>query len=614
MLSASWVLNLSDDTGTIGNPGTSGTTAQVLSTLLQQAAALGVTVFIALGDWGSDNQIVDGKCHLGYPNCDPWVTSCGGTVIGGVSTTTPATFTEVVWSDAHSSSPFGSSSSDFGATGGGVSDTFGVPEYQTAAGIAPLSKNDNKVRRGAPDVAGMVALKGFLMNGSGYSFTGTSCVAPLYAGLTAVLNATLGQSIGFLNPTIYLHGASVCRDVTSGNNTSGDTPKPPTAAAPFYSAGQGWDACTGWGSINGTALLKALRANQPIAGIAVSQQFGLTQTDAFIVDQTGTLNVVWVDGGGAWNGPGRIGPVGAFAAGAPLVASQQFGLTQTDVFLIDKNGTLNVFWVDGGGTWNGPGFIHGGLPPGASLAASRQFGLTQTDVFVVDENGTLNVFWVDGGGAWNGPGLLPGAGALPPGAPLAAIQQFGLTQTDVFAIDRNGTLNVFWVDGGGAWNGPGHIGPAGAFPPGAHIAVSQQFGLTQTDVFVVDKNGTLNVFWVDGGGAWNGPGHIGPAGAFPPGAPLAASQQLGLTQTDVFIVDKSGTLNVFWVDGGGAWQGPGRLGSAGIYAPGAIIAASQQFGLTQTDVFAVARDGAVMNLMWVDGGGAWQGPGALLPG
>jgi hypothetical protein len=77
---------------------------------------------------------------------------------------------------------------------------------------------------------------------------------------------------------------------------------------------------------------------------------------------------------------------------------------------------------------------------------------------------------------------------------------------DVFLVDKNGRLNVFWVDNAGAWNGPGKIGPAGNAAPGASVAASQQFGISnQTDVFLIDKNGQLNVFWVDSAGAWNGP-------------------------------------------------------------------------------------------------------------
>ena len=254
VLSASWVMTLSDDSGTIGDPSNSGSMASVLDGLLQKAAARLITVFLPIGDWGADDADPDTHCHVAFPNSDPWATSCGGTIIGTVSGT-PPNWDEWVWSDAFSSSssPFGSPTADFGATGGGVSDTFPVPSWQTSAGVNQKSKNDDKVRRGLPDITGMVALTGFFLNGGGYAFTGTSCVAPLYAGMTACLNSALGQPVGFLNPTIYANATEICRDITHGNNDSGDTPD-----SPYYTAAVGWDACSGWGTVDGTKLLTTL--------------------------------------------------------------------------------------------------------------------------------------------------------------------------------------------------------------------------------------------------------------------------------------------------------------------------------------------------------------------
>jgi hypothetical protein len=147
------------------------------------------------------------------------------------------------------------------------------------------------------------------------------------------------------------------------------------------------------------------------------------------------------------------------------------------------------------------------------------------------------------------------AGKFPPGAPLAASPQYGVqNQTDVFAIDNNGQLQGFWVTGGGNWQGPVGLGPAGTFPPRAALAV---YGAhNQTEVFAISNNGQLQVFWVVGNGAWAGPVGKGPAGRFPPGAPLAASPQFGVSnQTDVFAIGNDGLLNIFWVTDG-AWRGP----------------------------------------------------------
>ena len=261
VLSASWVLRLSDDPGTIGNPAASGSMAHVLSGYFQSAAMRGITVLIALGDWGAANQATDTHCHVSYPNSDPWLTSCGGTIIGNISAAPPTAFEEFAWSDANTASPF--DQAPYTTTGGGVSDTFLVPPYQTAAGVLPISQNDGNARRGVPDVAGMVAFTGLVLNNGGFTFTGTSCVAPLYAGLVAVINAFLGHSVGFLNPTLYQYGPEICNDVRFGNNDSGYTPD-----SPFYTAGPGWDACTGWGSIDGRRLLAAM-APAPIIETAI---------------------------------------------------------------------------------------------------------------------------------------------------------------------------------------------------------------------------------------------------------------------------------------------------------------------------------------------------------
>jgi kumamolisin len=67
------------------------------------------------------------------------------------------------------------------------------------------------------------------------------------------LNESLGSPVGFLNPLLYLTNLkATLNDVTQGNN---DT----TGGVGNYPAGPGWDACTGWGTPNGAAMLAALR-------------------------------------------------------------------------------------------------------------------------------------------------------------------------------------------------------------------------------------------------------------------------------------------------------------------------------------------------------------------
>jgi kumamolisin len=227
-------------------PGTqfAWTTAAInaVSETFQEAAVQGITVFAASGDHGSSCGEGDQRAHVLYPGSDPGVTSCGGTILTDV---VGGTFVEGTWQDNNG-----------WATGGGVSDVFVgplVPAWQGAAN-APGSVNDGHAGRTIPDVAGNAD------NASGYEITvygqtgavgGTSAVAPLYAGMAAVMSAALGRPIGFLNPVIY-GDPTLCRDVSDqvGNATN---------EAPGYASGVGYDACTGWGSLVGAKLLAKLR-------------------------------------------------------------------------------------------------------------------------------------------------------------------------------------------------------------------------------------------------------------------------------------------------------------------------------------------------------------------
>jgi len=244
VLSISWGLPEFDSFG-----GLSWTSAAIsaVSETFQEAAALGVTIFAASGDSGSGCGIGDGKAHVLYPASDPGVISCGGTSISNVS---GSSFTQSTWT----------------ATGGGVSDFFPLPYWQNWANV-PASVNDGHRGRGIPDVAGnadpnsgyLVVLDGV----AGLPYGGTSAVAPLYAGLAALLEAALGEPLGFLNPNIYsFSGPYVYSDVSDGASNASGT-------ALGYSSGPGWDACTGFGSIVGKAMEAALSGTGLPPAIAV---------------------------------------------------------------------------------------------------------------------------------------------------------------------------------------------------------------------------------------------------------------------------------------------------------------------------------------------------------
>jgi kumamolisin len=114
--------------------------------------------------------------------------------------------------------------------------------------------NTGFVGRGVPDVAGDADPEtGYNVEVDGQAIVvgGTSAVAPLWAALIVLLNQQLGKSVGFLNNSIYgALSTTGFHDIVSGNNGA-------------YSAGPGWDACTGWGSPIGTALLSGLGGQTP---------------------------------------------------------------------------------------------------------------------------------------------------------------------------------------------------------------------------------------------------------------------------------------------------------------------------------------------------------------
>ena len=202
----------------------------------QTAAALGVTVCCAAGDNGSADGETDGKAHVDFPASSPFALGCGGTKLTASGNTIT---NEVVWNESADS-----------ATGGGVSDFFPVPQYQSTAGIPPSANPGSHMGRGVPDVAGDAdPATGYVVRVDGEELVigGTSAVAPLWAGLIALMNQKLSHPVGFLNPLIYqpLVGKGSFRDISSGDNGA-------------YSAKQDWDACTGWGTPNGAKLLQAL--------------------------------------------------------------------------------------------------------------------------------------------------------------------------------------------------------------------------------------------------------------------------------------------------------------------------------------------------------------------
>jgi tripeptidyl-peptidase-1 len=116
-------------------------------------------------------------------------------------------------------------------TGGGFSNFFPTPYYQTAAvdGFLDTIPGDfagifNKAGRGYPD-ASLQGL-GFEMVSGGKVTNlggGTSASAPTFASIIALINDRLLAEnkpvLGFLNPFLYSKASSAFTDVTTGHNS-----------------------------------------------------------------------------------------------------------------------------------------------------------------------------------------------------------------------------------------------------------------------------------------------------------------------------------------------------------------------------------------------------------
>jgi kumamolisin len=215
-------------------------TAQAMTAFdqaFQSAATLGITVCIASGDNGSSDGVTDGSNNVDFPASSPYALGCGGT---NLQSAAGKISSETVWNDG----------ANGGSTGGGVSSFFALPTWQAGLSTTSGTTKAPLGMRGVPDVCGDADPDtGYdvLVDGDSSVFGGTSAVAPLWAGLIARINSIDGTSVGYINPQLY-GTPSALNDILAGNNGS-------------FSASSGWDACTGLGSPDGSAVAALLKGS-----------------------------------------------------------------------------------------------------------------------------------------------------------------------------------------------------------------------------------------------------------------------------------------------------------------------------------------------------------------
>jgi subtilase family serine protease len=212
----------------------------------QEFAAQGQNLFQAAGDsgaWTSSSET--------YPSDDAYLTSVGGT---DLETTGPAGpwSSETVWVDG----------------GGGISpDKFTIPFWQTTT--ASGCSNCSNIFRNGPDVSANANFTFYVCADqttcTANLYGGTSFAAPMWAGYLALVNqkavADGKPTLGFINPALYEIGLSPSYDTDFHDITSGSNGYPATT---------GYDLATGWGSPNGSGLIRGLINTIDVPG------FGLT--------------------------------------------------------------------------------------------------------------------------------------------------------------------------------------------------------------------------------------------------------------------------------------------------------------------------------------------------
>ncbi|KAI0029000.1 family S53 protease [Vararia minispora EC-137] len=217
---------------------TSPAVLRSLCNAYMQLGARGTTIIFGSGDGGVEGLYPDPSCTTFRPTAPagcPWITSVGATT------------------------SYPERAANF--SGGGFSNLFPRPSYQSAAVEAYLSRLGstnaglyNASGRAFPDIAALGDNVQIEVGGEPSTIYGTSCSGPIVASMVALLNDELvargRPTLGFLNPLLYSIGADAFNDITEGSN--------PGCGTDGFPAMEGWDPITGLGTPNYPALRKAV--------------------------------------------------------------------------------------------------------------------------------------------------------------------------------------------------------------------------------------------------------------------------------------------------------------------------------------------------------------------
>lgn len=238
-----------------------GTAIQNEATALDELVAAGIPVLISAGDdgaYGRTGLDTDpATLNVGDPGSQPDVTCVGGTTL--FTGPKAAYYGEEVWNDLGIGD---------GATGGGVSAYWGLPDYQ-GTGLVEWNGGSGTARN-VPDVAALAdPLTGVGVYtkaaGGWVQIGGTSLSAPIWAAYVSILNAgfdylydlktepVLGRLVGILYYTASsfyssnnFYPAGVLYPVLDGSNGNYEL-----YGLAGFNAGQYYNNCAGLGSLWG---------------------------------------------------------------------------------------------------------------------------------------------------------------------------------------------------------------------------------------------------------------------------------------------------------------------------------------------------------------------------
>jgi hypothetical protein len=381
------------------------------------------------------------------PADDPHVTAVGGTSLS-LNSSTGIPTSETAWFDG----------------GGGQSVIFSRPAWQPSSALIAGSN------RLVPDVASAADPNtgAFLVfQGAIWEIGGTSWSAPVWAGFCARINQIRAGNgvppIALLGPSIYpFVGTTLFRDVVSGANG-------------VYTAGPGFDLCTGLGVPQVDILIAALSHSEPFLP-EVAKDFNRDGFADLIFENSATGNHrVWLlkDGvlqssfGLSKSAPQwHIAGVGDFLGnGQPSLVLENALTGSHKIWIVENGAAQYQIWLPLAAAWR--------------VGAAADFdGDGQADLAMENIHTGARRIWLLKGGAYSSSLSLPRTGVN--WHIVAADDFFGTGQSDLVLENLVSGTRTLWVLNHGFFSYSTVLGHAG---PAWHIAGAADFnGDGQCDV------------------------------------------------------------------------------------------------------------------------------------